>query len=205
MKALTKRQSQILSVITSFTETAGYSPSYRELMQLLGLSSPATVAKHIQNLEKLGFVKKTGSAWRAIKPSKSQKLKPSLGTKEIAVIGSIANGQKLELFAKPSYVEIPSGLIAKNASYYGFTVKDSSFAKLAIKQSDLLVVETRLKPIHGEMILVNSKPLGIKIGRYLQRLGEEFLELETEGEIFAFSEQDFRVQGVLISLFRKFS
>ena len=204
MKALTKRQREVLSVITSYTETAGVTPTVRELMQLLGLSSPATVAKHIQNLEKQGFIKKTGSTWRAIKLTKSQKHKNSTTTKEVAIIGSIADGQKLELFAQPTSIQVPSSLVPKNSTYYAFVVKDSSFSEVAILSQDLLILEARSKPVHGETVVANSKIHGVKIARFLVRLGQEFLELESEGEILPLSEGEFRIQGILATLYRQF-
>ena len=49
--ALTKRQKEVLDFIADFVEENGYSPSYEEVAQALGLASLATVHKHIQALE----------------------------------------------------------------------------------------------------------------------------------------------------------
>src|SRR5579862_6129307 len=50
--AITKRQRQVYDFISSFVQSNGYSPSFEEIGEGLGLSSLATVHKHISNLEK---------------------------------------------------------------------------------------------------------------------------------------------------------
>jgi len=49
--ALTRRQKQVYDFISEFVDKHGYSPSYEEIAEGLGLSSLATVHKHIGNLE----------------------------------------------------------------------------------------------------------------------------------------------------------
>ena len=50
--ALTRRQKQVYDFISGFVDTHGYSPSFEEIAEGLGLSSLATVHKHITNLER---------------------------------------------------------------------------------------------------------------------------------------------------------
>ena len=50
--AITKRQRQVYDYISRFVSDKGYSPSFEEIGEGLGLSSLATVHKHISNLEK---------------------------------------------------------------------------------------------------------------------------------------------------------
>jgi repressor LexA len=54
--ALTKRQKEVLDVISTFVEQNGYSPSFEELASTLGLASLATVHKHILALESKSYV-----------------------------------------------------------------------------------------------------------------------------------------------------
>jgi DNA-binding NarL/FixJ family response regulator len=49
--ALTRRQKQVYDFISGFVDKHGYSPSFEEIAEGLGLSSLATVHKHITNLE----------------------------------------------------------------------------------------------------------------------------------------------------------
>lgn len=63
---LTKKQLAVLEFIQDFTEEKGYSPSYREIMAGLGLSSVSAVAEHIDNLVARGVLKKNPGEARTL-------------------------------------------------------------------------------------------------------------------------------------------
>lgn len=63
---LTKKQTLIVDFINDFTLTRGESPTYREIMTALGLSSVSAVAEHIDNLVAKGVLKKTPGAARSL-------------------------------------------------------------------------------------------------------------------------------------------
>ncbi len=63
---LTKKQKQIVDFIIKFTKENDYSPTYREIMVELGLSSVSAVAEHIDNLVSKGVLRKTPSAARSL-------------------------------------------------------------------------------------------------------------------------------------------
>ena len=64
--AITKRQRQVYDFISDFVQRQGYSPSFDEIGQGLGLSSLATVHKHISNLEKKGLLTRDYNRSRSI-------------------------------------------------------------------------------------------------------------------------------------------
>ncbi len=67
MKAkLTKKQALIIDFIKEYTARQGESPSYREIMSALGLSSVSAVAEHIDNLINKGALRKTPGAARSL-------------------------------------------------------------------------------------------------------------------------------------------
>ncbi len=63
---LTKKQLVVLNFLQDFTEENGYSPSYREIMTGLGLSSVSAVAEHVENLISKGVLKKVPGAARSL-------------------------------------------------------------------------------------------------------------------------------------------
>ena len=63
---LTKKQTILLDYISDFTDTHGFSPSYREIMTGLGLTSVSAVAEHINNLITKGAIKKVPGAARSL-------------------------------------------------------------------------------------------------------------------------------------------
>lgn len=63
---LTKKQLAVLDFIQDYTEENGNSPSYREIMEGLGLSSVSAVAEHIDNLVSRGALVKTPGEARSL-------------------------------------------------------------------------------------------------------------------------------------------
>lgn len=55
-KELTSRQKAILSSITEFMETKGYSPTIREIGEMVHLASSSTVMTHMEKLRKNGYL-----------------------------------------------------------------------------------------------------------------------------------------------------
>lgn len=63
---LTKKQLAVLDFIRDFTEENGHCPSYREVMEGLGLTSVSAVAEHIDNLVAKGALLKTPGEARSL-------------------------------------------------------------------------------------------------------------------------------------------
>ena len=56
MQPQTKRQREVLDIITRFIKNRGFKPSYQQIARELGLSSKGGIARHINALESLGCV-----------------------------------------------------------------------------------------------------------------------------------------------------
>lgn len=63
---LTKKQLAVLDFLREYTEEKGVSPSYREIMAGLGLSSVSAVAEHIDNLIEKGVIQKNPGEARSL-------------------------------------------------------------------------------------------------------------------------------------------
>jgi len=64
--ALTRRQKQVLDFLVGFINRHGYSPSFEEIGESLKLSSLATVHKHLETLEKKGFIRRGYNQSRSV-------------------------------------------------------------------------------------------------------------------------------------------
>jgi len=64
--ALTRRQKQVFDFLVRFINGNGYSPSFEEIGAGLGLSSLATVHKHLETLEKKGFIRRGYNQSRSV-------------------------------------------------------------------------------------------------------------------------------------------
>ena len=59
---LTVRQQKVLDFISNFAQTHGYSPTLRDIAAHLGVSSTFGVNRHLDALEKKGWITKSGTA-----------------------------------------------------------------------------------------------------------------------------------------------
>ena len=66
MLPLTKRQREILDYLNEFISQHGYAPSLEEIGRRFGLSSLATVHKHLTNLQEKGFIKRAWNRSRSV-------------------------------------------------------------------------------------------------------------------------------------------
>lgn len=197
MRGLSRRQAEILTLIRSFTQAKGYPPSYRDLTQALGLQSTGTLYTHIQNLKDLGHLDSRASKLTLTKPVKI----PNAPT--LPVIGQIAKGEKLELFAKVSTFDLPASLSSNNKSnLYGFVIKDQSFAELYMQQNDLIVVDTSKEAEKGNLVLVKSASRGTEIGHYAIHQSGRLLQITDES--ISIDEENMQIQGVILTLIRKY-
>ncbi|WP_096201875.1 hypothetical protein [Bacillus sp. FJAT-45350] len=71
MKKLTKRQTDILLVITEFIREHNYAPSTREVGELAGLRSSSTVHGHMEQLRRKGYLDWVESKPRTMRVLKS--------------------------------------------------------------------------------------------------------------------------------------
>ena len=66
--ALTRRQREIYDYVCEFIDQQGYSPSLEEIGAHFGLSSVATVHKHVQHLVEKGLLRKAWNRSRSVEP-----------------------------------------------------------------------------------------------------------------------------------------
>jgi repressor LexA len=145
---LSKRQRQIYELISSFQNTNGYSPTYRELQKMLGLSSVGTVQKHVQKIKAEGLLEST-RAWRGLRSSSP---KNSFGT---PIIGTLSKTGGIELFMQ---VELtPIALAEKSRDCYGFRIKDNSFSTEGFYKDDLIIILASAPSKEGALVLLGTK------------------------------------------------
>lgn len=63
---ITKKQQAVLDFLQDFMDENGYTPSYREIMAGLSLSSVSAVAEHIDNLVAKGVLMKNPGEARSL-------------------------------------------------------------------------------------------------------------------------------------------
>ena len=93
MLPLTKRQREILDYLNEFIAQHGYAPSLEEIGRRFGLSSLATVHKHLTNLQEKGFIKR---AWNRSRSVEMIPTRTGGRAVELPLLGYVAAGLPIE-------------------------------------------------------------------------------------------------------------
>jgi len=153
--AITKRQRQVYDFISTFVVENGYSPSFEEIGEGLGLNSLATVHKHISNLEKKGLLTRDYNRSRSIDllPPKG-KLKQSMAINSelrLPLLGRIAAGQPIE--APETKESISLADFVQSKEVFVLEVRGESMKDEAIVDGDYVLVEKIQVPHNGDIVV----------------------------------------------------
>src|SRR6185503_13742584 len=104
MLPLTKRQREILDYLNEFITQHGYAPSLEEIGRRFGLSSLATVHKHLTNLQEKGFIKR---AWNRSRSVEMVATRTGGRAVELPMLGYVAAGSPIEAVASNETIAVP--------------------------------------------------------------------------------------------------
>src|SRR5437870_8272989 len=113
MLPLTKRQREILDYLNEFIQQHGYAPSLEEIGRRFGLSSLATVHKHLTNLQEKGFIKR---AWNRSRSVEMVPTRTGGRAVELPLLGYVAAGLPIEAIASSETIAVPEDLVGKRRS-----------------------------------------------------------------------------------------
>ena len=147
--ALTRRQREIYDFIRDFVAERGYSPSLEEIGEAFGLSSVATVHKHVQHLVEKGFLRKAWNRSRSVEPVEPE----SSGLTSLPLVGVVAAGAPIEAIEGRDRIEVPRELVPKRAPSFVLRVQGESMIDEQIRDGDYVVVESRPEARDGETVV----------------------------------------------------
>lgn len=146
--AITRRQKEVIDFLSSFTQKNGYSPSYEEIASGLGLSSLATVHKHITNLQNKGLLQRAHNRSRSIDvlPARSKR-----SGDRLPLLGRIAAGKPVEAIETAETISL--GDIIGNREVFALEVRGDSMRDEHIVSGDYVLVERTRTAREGEIIV----------------------------------------------------
>jgi repressor LexA len=199
---LTKRQKEILDFITRFLDQKGYSPSLVEIGAHFGLSSVATVHKHVDNLRKKGLVRKT---WNA---NRSLELTPAaMGVRAIRLplAGRVSAGFPIEAVEEREVIAVPEDMVG-GGDCFVLQVRGESMIDEQIRDGDYVVLEKRQRPQNGSVVVALIDGHEATLKKFYKegdtvRLQPANLALKP----ISVPAEQVRVQGVVIGVLRKYA
>ncbi len=201
MTTLTKRQKQLLDYVDQYISQNGYAPTLQETGEYFGLSSLATVHKHLHNLETKGYIKRKHNHSRALEMTLRRK---KAAAQELPLLGQVAAGAPIEQFETADTINVPEDFVRRDNTYC-LRVRGESMVEEGIRDGDYIIVEGRDSAINGETVvaLINGEATVKKY--YREQDGKIRLQPAnaTMQPIFA-ADSDVAVRGVVVGLMRRY-
>ena len=197
--SLSDAQNELYEWIKSYMKEFHHSPSIRQMMQAMGLKSPAPIQSRLKHLQQKGFI-----CWQEGKARTLQIVDEVLGG--VPIMGSVAAGGLIE-----TYSDINENLdfseILKKKNIFALTVNGDSMIDACIADGDMVLMEKITDSYslrNGTIVSAMVPGLGTTLKYFFKRNGKIFLEAANPS--YEPIELDFNAvvfQGKLLAVWRK--
>ena len=205
--AITKRQRQVYDFISDFVQKQGYSPSFDEIGHGLGLSSLATVHKHISNLEKKGLLTRDYNRSRSIDLiAPKGRLKQAMAvntTMVLPLLGRIAAGQPIEAVENPETISLADFVRSKEV--FVLEVRGDSMQDEHILSGDYVLVEKSKTAHNGEIVVALIDATDATLKRFYREADNVRLQPSNKSmQPIIVPAASVQIQGRVIGVLRKY-
>ena len=196
---LTEAQNELYGWIKNYMKDYQHSPSIRQMMQAMGLKSPAPIQSRLKHLQDKGYI-----SWQEGKARTMQIVDEMITG--VPIMGSVAAGGLIE-----TYSDINENLdiseVLKKKNVFALTVNGDSMIDACIADGDMVLME----PIgdsyslrNGEIVSAMVPGLGTTLKYFIKRGGKIFLEAANQNyEPIELDLDSVVFQGKLLAVWRK--
>ncbi len=195
---LSDAQKELYDWIKDYMKDFKHSPSIRQMMEAMGLKSPAPIQSRLKHLQQKGFI-----SWQEGKARTLQIVDDVIG---VPIMGSVAAGGLIE-----TYSDIQENLdisdVLKKKNVFALTVNGDSMIDACIADGDMVLMEPikdKFSLRNGTIVSAMVPGQGTTLKYFFRRNGKIYLEaanaayepieLDIERVIF---------QGKLLAVWRK--
>ncbi len=203
--ALTKRQRQVYDFISEFVQSNGYSPSFEEIGVGMGLSSLATVHKHITNLEKKGLLKRDYNRSRSIDvlPPRGRMKQSMMPPTTLPLVGRIAAGKPVETLENPETISLSD--FTRSKDVFVLEVTGNSMQDEHIVDGDYVMVEKTNAARNGEIVVALVDGSDTTLKRFYKEGEQVRLQpSNVEMQPIVVPADAVQIQGRVIGVLRKY-
>ena len=200
--ALTRRQREVLDVIRDFIARNGYSPSLEEIGGSLGLSSVATVHKHVSHLVEKGLVRRVWNQNRSIELVNGEAGGRAM---DLPLVGTIAAGTPLEAVPTSETITVPADMVSGRGRTFVLRIQGESMTGEHIRDGDYVIIEERQTARDGETVVALVDGSDATLKRFFRDGATVRLQPAhpTMAPIVVHADR-VHVQGVVVGLIRKY-
>jgi len=196
---LTDAQHELYSWIKSYMKDFQHSPSIRQMMQAMGLKSPAPIQSRLKHLQDKGYI-----SWQEGK-ARTMQIVDEI-TAGVPIMGSVAAGGLIETYSDiKENLDLSEVLQKKNV--FALTVNGDSMIDACIAHGDMVLME----PIkdsyslrNGTIVSALVPGLGTTLKYFFKRGNKIFLEAANDAyEPIELNLDQVVLQGRLLAVWRK--
>ena len=189
-EGLTDAQNELYGWIKEYMNEFQHSPSIRQMMEAMGLKSPAPIQSRLKHLQDKGYI-----SWQEGKARTLQLVDKVMGG--IPVLGSVAAGGLIETFNE----------VDDNLDIFALTVNGDSMIDACIADGDMVLMEPVKEAYalrNGDIVSAMVPGLGTTLKYFFKRNGKIFLEAANSAyEPIELNLDEVVFQGKLLAVWRK--
>ncbi|HZM70278.1 MAG TPA: transcriptional repressor LexA [Candidatus Cryosericum sp.] len=198
----TRRQKAVLDAIQEHIAESGRPPTLQEIARRCGLSSVATVHRHIALLQERGLLKRRRSRRRGIEVKAAARRSIAV---ELPLAGSFGDGGPIEALPDEPTVVVPRLLVRRPDDTFVLRVRGESMREEQILEGDLVVVERRDRAEDGEVVVALLEGRGAVLRTMRRERGRVRLQAANPAlDPIEAHDSQLRIQGIVTGLFRRF-
>lgn len=202
MATLTKRQKQLVDYVDNYIREQGYAPTLAEIGEYFGLSSLATVHKHLANLEAKGVIHRQPNRSRALEVETESK--HPHGARHLTLIGTVAAGTPIEAIEGRDTITVPDEFVRRDNTFC-LLVKGESMVDEGIRDGDYIIVEERAGANPGETVVALIGDEATVKKYYPAENGTVRLQPANPAmEPIYVNAEEMRIRGVVVGLMRHY-
>ena len=196
---LTDAQNELYEWIRGYMKDFKHSPSIRQMMQAMGLKSPAPIQSRLKHLQEKGYI-----SWQEGKARTLQLVDEIIDG--IPIMGSIAAGGLIETF-NDVQESFDISEIFKKKDIFALTVNGDSMIDACIADGDMVLMEP-IKEIsmlrNGDIVSALVPGLGTTL-KYLFKSGNKITlkPANDNYEPIEIDKEQVIIQGKLLAVWRK--
>ena len=196
---LSDAQKELYEWIKSYMTDYHHSPSIRQMMEAMGLRSPAPIQSRLKHLQQKGFI-----SWQEGKARTLQIVDEVLGG--VPIMGSVAAGGLIETYSDVNE-NLDFSEILKKKNIFALTVNGDSMIDACIADGDMVLMEKITDSYslrNGTIVSAMVPGLGTTLKYFFKRNGKIFLEAANPSyEPIELDLNAVVFQGKLLAVWRK--
>ena len=168
---LTQAQNELYRWIKDYMKNFQHSPSIRQMMQAMGLKSPAPIQSRLKHLQDKGYI-----SWQEGKARTLQIVDEILDG--IPIMGSVAAGGLIEAYSDTQENLDISDVLSKK-DVFALTVNGDSMINACIADGDMVLMEPIKDSFslrNGTIVSAMVPGLGTTLKYFFKKNGKVFLE-----------------------------